>query len=224
MRKRLGDMLLEAGLISEVQLNASLSDQQVWGGPIGNHLIKMGAITEEELVSFLSKQLNLPRIDFKKSTIHKDALALLPRKICEKWSIIPVAFKEQKGHRQLLLAMSNPTNLEAVSEVEFLTGISVQIVVASEQDIQVAIGYCYSVSGLRDSEGLKNRLIAENRHVIREEPIVILSGGEEFDLDSEEGAINFDVVRALLELLYEKNIITPEELHHKLDQIERGRK
>ena len=223
MHRKLGTMLVESGLISEVQLNAALADQQNWGGRLGTHLVKMGILGEEELAAFLARQMDVPRIDFRKSRIFKKALALLPRPVCDKWCIIPVAFKDVKGKKELMLAMVDPTNLEAIGEVEFLTGTTVRPVVAPESDIQTAIQYCYAPGGLRDSEGLAKVLGAARLTAERREEVVIFTGGEEMILDPAEDPMDFNVVRAILELLFEKNLVTPEEFHRKMDRIRRER-
>ena len=66
-RKKIGELLVEAGLVSDTQVGAALSEQQNWGGKVGIHLVKMGALTTEELVAILSRQLDVQRIDFHKS-------------------------------------------------------------------------------------------------------------------------------------------------------------
>jgi len=224
-KKKLGELLIEGGLITEVQLKSALTDQQIWGGRVGSHLVKMGALDEEQLVEFLSRQLDVPRIDFRKSKIHKEALALLPRKVCEKYCVVPVACKDTKGHKKILLSMCDPTNLEAISEVEFLTGGSVSTVVAAESDIQTAINYCFTAEGIRDSEGLHKVLETTDKYPtgLREEEVVIMTqDGHEKVLvkEEEEEGFNFNAVRAILELLFEKNVFTPEEFHHHMDRIE----
>jgi type IV pilus assembly protein PilB len=224
MRKKLGAMLVESGLISEVQLNAALNDQHSWGGRLGTHLVKMGILSEDELVAFLARQMEVPRFDFRKSRVFKDALALLPRRICDKHGVIPVAFKDVKGKKELMLAMADPTNLEALSEVEFLTGATVRPVVAPESDVTTAIHYCYSPEGLRDSDGLAKVLGATRGAASRQEDVIIFSGGEERVMPTGEEPMNFGVVRAILELLFEKNVITPEEFHRKMDRIDRERR
>jgi hypothetical protein len=221
-KKKIGELLIEAGLVSETQIGAALSEQQTWGGRIGNHLVKMGAVTDEELVAILSRQLEVPRIDFRRSRIQIPALRLLARDVCERWQVVPVAYKETRGKKMLLLAMADPSNLEAIGQVEFLTGCAVNPVIAAEGNIDAVIDHCYSPAGLRDATGLSLVLDARKREAERhDENIVLLSGGEErrFVVGVEE--MDVTVVRALLELLYEKGVITPEEFHRKIEVIKR---
>jgi type IV pilus assembly protein PilB len=218
-QKPLGQILLDAGLISETHLKAALTSQNRWGGRIGDHLVKAGLITDHQLLDALSLQLGVPKINFGKSHIYLDALKLVNKPTCVKFRVIPVAVKNEKGHRKLLLAMSDPTNYQAIQEIEFVTAHAVVTVIATDPEIQRAIEFCYHPDGLRESHGemdmpevieLSDQLIGAN-----EEAIIISPEGEFRERDQR---FHDTPLRALIDLLIDKNIITRDEFHEWLER------
>jgi len=234
-KKQLGQLLVESGLINETQLKAALLEQQTWGGRLGSHLVNMGMISEEQLVEAVSQQLNITKIDLRKSPVFDEALQLLDKRICQKHGILPVVFKMSRNQRQLLLAMSDPTNFDALKEVEFMTSSRVVPVVAPESMIMRAIDYCYRSEGVR-SKGLNQYL--NQQQPFTEEPMKIL-GVQEFVPPPDRPTISptipptspiaeaveaprstraqkDPVLLALIELLIEKGFITRREIEVKL--------
>jgi hypothetical protein len=119
MRIRIGDLLVKAGVITELQLKAALAEQQQWGGKLGDILVRMEFLTEEVLVRALSKQTGIARADLN-GEADKDALALVPADTAEEFGLVPVGLKEQG--RTLLVAMSDPLNISATDHLVSLTG------------------------------------------------------------------------------------------------------
>jgi type IV pilus assembly protein PilB len=141
---RLGEMLVKAGNIDEFQLNSALSYQRHWGGQIGSSLVKLGYIGEDDLLRFLSEQLNLTRIDLSRISISPAVLESVPVEKALEYNIIPVDRKEMNGTIYLLIAMSNPTNLIIIDALQFATGCRVRPALASHDSIRAAIERCYS--------------------------------------------------------------------------------
>jgi len=119
MRIRIGDLLVKAGVITELQLKAALAEQQQWGGKLGDILVRMEFLTEEVLVRALSKQTGIARADLN-GEADKDALALVPADTAEEFGLVPIGLKEQG--RTLLVAMSDPLNISATDHLVSLTG------------------------------------------------------------------------------------------------------
>ena len=119
MRIRIGDLLVKAGVITELQLKAALAEQQQWGGKLGDILVRMDFLTEEVLVRALSKQTGIPRADLSGEP-DKRALALVPADTAEEFCLVPLALKDQG--RALLVAMSDPLNISATDHLVSLTG------------------------------------------------------------------------------------------------------
>lgn len=137
--KRIGDLLIEAGLINESQLRAALAEQQTWGGRLSNHFISLKFITEEKLIKFLSQKLKIKYVDINKMKIEPSIIELIPKKIAVKHNIFPLGIKTEGGKKTLFIATSDPTNPEAIDEIQFLIGHTVKPILAADQDILNAI-------------------------------------------------------------------------------------
>lgn len=175
-KKRLGELLVQAGLIDEFQLRSALSHQQQWGGRLGKNLIELGLVTETRMVAFLAKHFRLPTIDFRKVRITPATVKLIPAEMAKKHHVMPLFQGEEDGKKFLAVAMSNPTDLLAIDEVEFASGNKVRPVVASDLAIGNAIAYYYNKEGpdifdhsARPSSDLKySDLIAMTRLVLKD--------------------------------------------------------
>jgi type IV pilus assembly protein PilB len=130
-RKKLGEILQEAGLVNEDQIQKALKIAKQTGKRIGKILIEMEWVSEVDICQTLSKQLGIPMISLKNKKIDPKVLGLLPAKLCFKRRLIPLIVKD----RSLVVAMNNPIDYEAMDEVSFASGHRVRVVVALEQDI-----------------------------------------------------------------------------------------
>lgn len=215
-KKRLGEILLEAGLITESQLAGALQSQKTWGGRLGSTLVRMGFVKEGDLLRCLSGQLRLPSVDFAKVQISPKALQTIPHRIAEKYNVVPVALKEELGKKTVILAMADPTNLEALSEIQFQTGVIVRPVVAAESSIARAVDQYYGKPKGRGPYGFEKNV--ELSASTPNAGMVILSGGDEKrfgegDLAASTSPLESPhLVRALVRLLLEKGVISPREL------------
>jgi type IV pilus assembly protein PilB len=141
---RIGDILLAAGLIDDLQLQAALAHQRQWGGRLGDALIGMGFLDEVLLWQGLSKQLAIPLFDLASQRIDPGVVASLPATLCEKYAIVPVA----RDDRVLTVATSDPNNIAGIDEVAFRTGLRVRVVLTSDREIAWAIRhYLYGDMG-----------------------------------------------------------------------------
>ena len=135
-RKRLGEMLVEAGVLTKGQVESGLRVQREWGCRLGEALIRTGAINEELLIKVLAKQLNIPAVDLEHINIPPELSTRIARDIQEKYSALPVAVTKQHGIDTLVVAMGDPTNLEAVEAIRFAAGGEVRICIALERKIR----------------------------------------------------------------------------------------
>jgi hypothetical protein len=141
MRIRIGDLLVKAGVITELQLRAALSEQQQWGGKLGDILVRMDFLTEEVLVRALSKQTGIPRADLS-GEVDRAALALVPPDTAEEFGLVPIALKDHG--RTLVVAMSDPMNVSATDHLVSLTdGLNVETRLAGAAAIRHAIARWY---------------------------------------------------------------------------------
>ena len=140
---RLGDRLVAEKLITTEQLQRALSEQKGSADKLGTILVRLSFITEDSLVSFLSKQYSIPAITVAQVDPDPDVLKLVPEQIAKKHSVLPI----KRMGNVLTLAMADPTNVFALDDVGFMTGLQIQPVVASEAAIRKAFERLYETGG-----------------------------------------------------------------------------
>jgi len=136
---KLGEMLLEAELIDKFQLESGLSFQRNVGGRIGSALVKLGYIAEETILQFLDDQESIVRVDLQNLKIPPDALTAIPVSNLYDNMVVPVEWQSQGKSRTLVVAMTDPTNLKLIDDLQFMVGCRIQAVVAPEFDIETAL-------------------------------------------------------------------------------------
>lgn len=136
----LGEIMVEEGFLEPDNLKKALEIQKKEGGLIGGILLRMGWITEEELLVALSKQLSLPFIKLGSYNINHQALKHLPREIAVQYLMIPFEYDNQV----LSIAMSNPLDTDAILQIEKHTPSPVQIFLASQSEIKKMIEDSYA--------------------------------------------------------------------------------
>jgi len=149
LNDRLGELLVKKNFITPDQLKKASEEQKLKGGRIESHLIRLGYIKEDELLSFLSAQYRVPSVKLSKIEINPNVIKLIPSSIAKKYFIIPI-------HRvgpKLTLAMADPSNIIVIDEVKFMTGFNVEPVVASESEIVDAIKKYYGGGATSSSTG-----------------------------------------------------------------------
>ena len=142
-RKRLGEILVDAGVLDAHQLQAALGHQRQWGGKLGRILVEKRFITEEIMLRAVSRQLGLDMVDLSQQKVHERVIGLLTPEIVTKFNVIPVGLKREGSAEVMYLAMSDPTNVEATDTVSFKTGKKVRPLLASEASIERAIRLYY---------------------------------------------------------------------------------
>jgi hypothetical protein len=138
-RKKLGEMLLEAGVIDQTGLRAGLVEQRRWGGHLGRVLIDMKLVTEETLVTTLSRQLGIQTVDLDRMEIPQSVVDLVPGDLAEQQSLMPFA----QPMKFLDVAMTDPTNLGIVDELRIRTQLNVRAYLAGPKAIERAVARYY---------------------------------------------------------------------------------
>ena len=134
MTSRVGELLVRLGAIDQAQLDKAIeAETAAGGGFIGSHLVKLGFITEQDLVQTLSAQYGLQIIELDTIDLDPDALQLIPQQLAQKHGIVPLV----KAGSSLTIAVSDPSNINVVNEIKFLTGCDIQIKLTSEEAIKV---------------------------------------------------------------------------------------
>jgi hypothetical protein len=139
---RLGDALVQDGLMTREQLKLVLERQVIFGGRIGTNIVELRIIKEEELAAFLSKFFKVPAADASLlDSVAEETISCISAKIADKYKVVP--FKKER-HR-LHVAMLNPRSISAVDELRFITGFDVIPYVATELRLLRALEKYYGI-------------------------------------------------------------------------------
>lgn len=140
-KKRIGELLLDSGIITKEQLDSALSEQKDTGKKIGSILIDKGFISKEDLAGFLEKQLGYPYCDLSNVIIDANVIKTIPVDVCRKYKLIPFG----QNNDMLSIAMVNPMDLYAIDDIKFMTNCDVKPFVANEKEILTAIDQNYGL-------------------------------------------------------------------------------
>ena len=139
VNKQLGEILIERGMITRLQLEEALKLHKDQGALLGEALVALKYTSEESIVQALTSQYGFPYLPLSNYEISPEVLATVPVAICKKYCLIPI----DKIGKSLTLAMANPLNLKALEDVELVTNCMVQAFVSTTSDIKAAIKRYY---------------------------------------------------------------------------------
>ncbi len=138
-RLRLGDYLIKAGLIDEKTLANALEIQKVQKKRIGQILMDMGTVADEDIAKALAQQLKIPFVRLKDVQIPQEIISLVPAEVAENYLLIPI----REINKNLVVAMANPLEIYAIDDLRFITRMPISIVVSPQGDILGAINRYY---------------------------------------------------------------------------------
>ena len=186
--KRLGELLLEHGLLTAEQLETALAEQRRQRRPLGQVLLAQGMVDEKALAGVLSLHFNVPQIDFSRARIEKDALALIPESYAREHTILPIRLEKD----ELEVATTDPGDLALFAELKVLTRKRIKPVLGVKSQIDLAITQAYKLRTgvdrhVRSFEetlqpGAPSRRLAEVRQdapVVQIVDLIIAQGAEE---------------------------------------------
>ncbi len=136
---RLGEMLLEAGLIDQFQLESALSMQRNLGGRIGSAIVKLGYLPENTIMEFLESQSKFSRVSLSTLDIPPTVISILPAAKLKHLLVVPIELRQSGAEKSLRIAMTDPTNQQLITDLQFATGCRVLPVLASEDEIRQAL-------------------------------------------------------------------------------------
>ena len=189
MPLRIGELLTKAKLLTNEQLETALDEQKQTGGRIGEHLIRLGFVTEEDILDCLSQQYGVPSINLQHFEIDESIIRLIPADVARKYQFIPVS----KTGATLTVAMSDPTNVFAMDDITFITGYRVEPVVASEEALRESIDKYFGTT-----HAIELKKVMDDLSTVEETALEVLEDDEEEDLaisDDEAAADEAPVVR-----------------------------
>ncbi|MGA7145950.1 MAG: ATPase, T2SS/T4P/T4SS family [Desulfobacterales bacterium] len=143
-RKRIGECLIEAGLIDQETLAKALEIQKSQKKKIGQILIEMGVADDVTIAKVLAEQLKISFVRLEKKTISEEIIKLVPAELAENYLLIPIELQNKK----LVVAMANPLEFYALDDLRFVTHMSIQTAVSPERDILDAIERYYPKTGI----------------------------------------------------------------------------
>jgi type IV pilus assembly protein PilB len=189
MAVRLGELLLRERRVTPTQLQEALTYQRTNGGRLGTSLVKLGILTDDDISEVLSRQYGVPAVDLKDFAFDPSLLRLIPAETAAKYNVIPVG----RSGNTLTLAMTDPTNVFAMDDIKFRTGLNVEPVVASETAIQAAVVHHYgSASQLGRDNGangkgldIVNRAL-EDLNLDMQDDLQVVQSAEDIDAASLE--------------------------------------
>jgi type IV pilus assembly protein PilB len=193
MSVRLGELLTKASLITQDQLKEALKLQKETGGKLGETLIKLGFVSEEDITECLSQQFGVPSISLVHFEIDPSVIKLIPADVARKYNILPV----NKTGATITIAMADPTNVFAMDDIKFMTGYNVEPVVASELGIKAAIDNYYGTTS-----SLELKKVMEDLQQSESADLEVLEEEEDMDIgalvDSAEEAPVVKLVNLIL--------------------------
>jgi type IV pilus assembly protein PilB len=137
MKKRLGEMLVDEGIITEEQLLEAMQEQKLKGGRLEKILISQGYVTQDVIMAFVGTQLGIPHVSLTDvGQIPNDVVFAVPESLSMKYCLLPIARKDSK----LTVAMADPLNVFAIDDIKMMSGFEVEPVIATENEIKEAHG------------------------------------------------------------------------------------
>jgi type IV pilus assembly protein PilB len=173
MSVRLGELLTKASLITQDQLKDALKVQKDTGSKLGETLIKLGFVSEEDITECLSQQFGVPSINLDHFEIDASVIKLINADVARKYNILPV----NKTGATITIAMADPTNVFAMDDIKFMTGYNVEPVVASELGIKAAIDNYYG-----STSALELKKVMEDLQQAESADLEVLEEEEELDM------------------------------------------
>ena len=137
--KQLGELLVDAGLITRDQLNHGLEVQKDKGGLIGQVIVDLRYVSEEAIAQAITAQYGFPYLPLENYEIDPEVVKIVPKNVAIQYCLIPV----DKIGNNLTIAMANPLNNQAVEDITLVSGLYVQLFVSTASDIRKAIEKYY---------------------------------------------------------------------------------
>ncbi|MBS1240729.1 MAG: type secretion system protein, partial [Gemmatimonadetes bacterium] len=161
MVDRLGDLLLQDGLLTREQLQAAVSEQRTSGERLGYILVKQGLVDEVAVTKALARQLRMPAVDLSRFEPDQKILRLIPAEVARKHSVLPL----RRDGRNLTVAMADPTDIGLLQDLKFITRFDVFPVIAGEYTLRGLVEKHYEAGDqqqladlLKDMEGFGDDL------------------------------------------------------------------
>ncbi len=173
-RKRLGDILIEAGILSEEALEQAMVRQKETGHRLGQTMVELGLVSPEQIAAALSAQLGIPYVRLADYTITPDLIQKIPVQVAKRHKLIPI---EEVGAK-LIVAVADPLDITALDDLQLMLGLEIEPVIAAESDVMRAIEQQYGEAASQSVENVLQELTEQDVQLIQDVDGV-LGGGTE---------------------------------------------
>ncbi len=203
MSSKIGDLLVRENLISQQQLKEALEHQRVNGGRLGNCLIKLGFVTDDEITAILSRQYGVPSINLSFFDVDAAVVKLIPMETAQKYQILPLS----RVGSTLTIAMIDPTNVFAMDDIKFMTGFNIEPVVASETAIRESIDKYYGTThAIELKRVMEDIAVVDGRLEGDDTSLELASEEEAIDLEGLEQAAEEAPIIKLVNLIMSNSL------------------
>lgn len=158
-KKRLGNILVNEGLITEEQLTEALRAQRVLGKKLGEVLVEQNIVEEEQIIDAIEAQVGIPKVDLNTIEFDRKAIGLISQKLCEKYILIPFGFENNR----VKVALVDPLNIFAIDDVAIATGFEIDSYIARRDDIKKFIEVYYSSQQVTKAAMQLSKETSENK-------------------------------------------------------------
>jgi type IV pilus assembly protein PilB len=141
--KRIGDLLIEAGIITQEKLEAALTESRATGDPIGVVLIRQGHVSDRQLGQMLAVQHNTAYFNVTEHNFDKEVLEILPEEFIRRNKVIPISIDKKKN--RITVVMSRPDDLEVLDEISLLTGLRPVPMVSTHKELDEILQQFFTV-------------------------------------------------------------------------------
>lgn len=139
-KRRLGNILVNAGKITSFQLQEALKAQKTLGKKLGEILVESNIITEDEIIDCIEQQTGIKKVDLNTIDFDRKSISLVPQNLCKRYNLIPFGFDNNK----IKVALADPLNIFAIDDLAISTGFEIESFISRKDDIRKSIGIYYS--------------------------------------------------------------------------------
>lgn len=188
-KRRLGNILVNAGKITSFQLQEVLKAQKSLGKKLGEILVDNNIITEDDIIEAIEQQTGIKKVDLNTIDFNRRAISLVPENLCKKYTLIPFGFENNK----IKVSLADPLNIFAIDDVAISTGFEIESFISKPEDIKKYIGIYYS------SQHVHNAVIQLSKETTK----TLKSSKEAFELNSD---VNSAPIVKMVDYLFKNSV------------------
>lgn len=160
-KRRLGNILVDAGKITDDQLQEALRAQKVLGKKLGEILVDNNIVTEDQIIEAIEEQTGIKKIDLNNIDFDKKAITLIPQNLCNKYVLIPFGF----SNNRIKVALVDPLNIFAIDDVTIATGFEIEAYISRKVDIKKFIEVYYTSQQVANAAKQLSKESTENKAI-----------------------------------------------------------